>query len=132
MANEQNLRPIKLTHEEAMENGRKGGKASGKARRERRALRELMEMRLEGSVEYKGEVVTRKDVMAARAIDMLTDPDARDKMSASEFVRAFEMVRDTLGEKPSEKVEVATADQAKLAEFLDYIEQDHGNEKKED
>ena len=123
MANEQNLRPIKLTHEEAMENGRKGGKASGKARRERRALRELMESRLEDSVEYKGETLSRKDVIAARAIDMLTDPDTRDKLTTSEFVRAFEMVRDTLGEKPSEKVEVATADQAKFNELLEQLEE---------
>ena len=123
MANEQNLKPQNTrTKAEQREIARKGGIASGKARRERRALRDLMESRLDGTVEYKGEELSRKDVMAALAIDMLTDPGARDRLSASEFVRAFEMVRDTLGEKPSEKVEVATADQAKFNELLEQLE----------
>lgn len=43
MANEENLRPIALSHEEATRNGKKGGKASAKARAEKRAMRELVE-----------------------------------------------------------------------------------------
>lgn len=41
MANTKNLRPIKLSHEEAVENGRKGGKASVEARRKKKTMREL-------------------------------------------------------------------------------------------
>lgn len=47
MANESNLKPIKtLTNEEAKKRGSKGGKASVKARRERKAMREQMHMLL--------------------------------------------------------------------------------------
>lgn len=47
MANESNLKPIKtLTNEEAKKRGSKGGKASVKARRERKAMREQMQMLL--------------------------------------------------------------------------------------
>lgn len=42
MANKQNLKPIKLSHDEAVKNGRAGGIASGEARRRNKALRELM------------------------------------------------------------------------------------------
>lgn len=38
--NEQNLRPITLSHDEAMKNGRKGGIASGEARRQRKRMRD--------------------------------------------------------------------------------------------
>lgn len=44
MANEQNLKPIQQSSEEATKNGRKGGIASGKARREKRTFREIAEM----------------------------------------------------------------------------------------
>ena len=44
MANEQNLKPIQQSNEEATKNGRKGGIASGKARREKRTFREIAEM----------------------------------------------------------------------------------------
>lgn len=41
MANTQNLRKIELSHDEAVENGRKGGIASGEARRKKKSMREL-------------------------------------------------------------------------------------------
>lgn len=43
MGNEKNLKPVRST-EEARERGRKGGVASGKSRREKRTLRENMEL----------------------------------------------------------------------------------------
>ena len=42
MANVQNLRPLRLSHEEATENGRKGGLASAESRRRRKEMRELL------------------------------------------------------------------------------------------
>ena len=45
MANEKNLIPqAQRSPKEARENGRKGGKASGEARRAKRTLRELVEI----------------------------------------------------------------------------------------
>ena len=42
MANIDNLRPIKLSHDEATKNGRKGGLASVEVRRRRKELREFL------------------------------------------------------------------------------------------
>ena len=48
MANEKNLKPIRaLSTEEAKKRGSAGGKASGEARRKRKALREQMQLLLE-------------------------------------------------------------------------------------
>jgi len=53
VANEQNLKPIKLTHEEAVKNGQKGGIASGVARRERKRMKEYTEYVLDLPVSNK-------------------------------------------------------------------------------
>lgn len=64
MANEQNLRPgeHKLTEEEA----KRGGIASGKARRERRTLRELM---LEELAKDGGGGLTKAQYLVAKAMN---------------------------------------------------------------
>lgn len=53
MANEKNLKKGKATQfksgEEAVTNGRKGGKASGKKRREKKAIRQILEELLDGN-----------------------------------------------------------------------------------
>lgn len=46
MANEQNLRPLKLTHEEAVKYGSMGGKASAEARRAKKTMRQYAELLL--------------------------------------------------------------------------------------
>ena len=55
MANDQNLRPIKLSHDEAMRIGQKGGIASGESRRQRRRMREYAELVLDLSVSNKSK-----------------------------------------------------------------------------
>ena len=49
MANEQNLKPISQSNEEAMRNGQKGGINSGKARRQKKGIREAMQALLDSS-----------------------------------------------------------------------------------
>ena len=100
MANEQNLRPseYKLSQEEA----KKGGINSGIARRKKKAFRELFESILnESAGKVNGKEVTRKEGIAYKAISMLMKNDTSDK----DFLRALEIVRDTIGEKPVEKLE---------------------------
>ena len=58
MANIENLKVP--TSEEARENGRKGGIASGKARREKKSMRETLEMLLE--METKTGRTNREDI----------------------------------------------------------------------
>lgn len=105
MANEQNLKPseYKLSQEEA----KKGGINSGKARRQKKLFREMLESILseEGGV-LNGEKVTRKQMVSAKAVQMLLNPKTADK----DFLKAFEIVRDTIGEKPVEQVEQLNTD----------------------
>jgi len=93
MANEQNLKPIR-TKSEAREKGKNGGIASGKARAEQKALKAELELLLAMPAADGGTNQTRL------SIALLNEGLAGN-------VRAFEIIRDTIGQKPTEKVEVA-------------------------
>lgn len=93
MANEKNLKPIQkgeLTSEEAKKRGRAGGKKSAKARAEKKLIRDRILERMKEADwdEYIDGIIAR----------------AKQSKSDAEFLR------DTIGEKPSEKVEVTTDD----------------------
>ena len=82
--NEQNLKPVRKT-KEAQERGRRGGVASGKARNERKALKEQLLLLLsEGDTQNN---------LCLSLIDKAMKGDTK----------AFEVIRDTIGEKPVEK-----------------------------
>ncbi len=93
MANEQNLIPFdKLTENEQRKIASAGGKASGEARRARKTLKEeLLLLLSEGDTQKSVSVALLKKAM---------DGD----------VRAFEVLRDSIGEKPVEKVENKNVD----------------------
>ena len=85
-----NLRPV-LTSEEAKKRGSMGGKRCAEAKRERKRLRELLEIALAQPCDTKGthaEAIT--SALVARAL--------------TGDVRAYEVIRDTLGEKPKDEV----------------------------
>ena len=89
MANEQNLRPVR-NKKEARERGKAGGKRSGEVRRQRKTLKEELLL-------------------------LLASGNTQEKMSLSMIqealngnVKAFETIRDTIGEKPIDKAEVKT------------------------
>ena len=89
MANEQNLkRPKKgsLSHEEAARMGRNGGKKSVQKRRERKALKEQLLLLLENG--------NAQEQLCTSLLEKALSGD----------VRAFEVIRDTIGEKPVDKV----------------------------
>lgn len=90
MANEQNLK--RLTSEEAREIGRKGGKASAKARQKRKTLKEELILLLEEG-----------DTQAKLSLAVLQNALNGDN-------KAFEIIRDTIGEKPTDKQEVKIVD----------------------
>ena len=122
--NEQNLR--KLTTSEAREIGKKGGKASGKVRREKRTMKQLLEIALSLMVtNKKGETASRKEVIAMqlvnraasgdlKAIDLLTKligeqivrqetqvtvkKDKFDDMSAQELTEMAKNIMDSIKE----------------------------------
>ncbi len=86
MANEQNLKPVR-SKKEARERGKKGGIASGKARQERKTLKEEL-------------------------ILLLEDNDNQKKISVALIqqakkgnTKAYEIIRDSIGEKPIDRVQ---------------------------
>ncbi len=89
-AKSDNLKPIRSKNE-ARERGRDGCLKSGETRRKRKALKEHLLLLLE----------TRQgDMTAAEALTM-----ALFEKALSGDVRAYEVIRDTIGEKPVDKVE---------------------------
>lgn len=98
---------------EARENGKKGGIKSGEVRRERKALKEELLCLLE-----QGE--TQQKISFALI-----------KQALKGNVKAFAMIRDTIGEKPIEKQEITGANGAPLVEKIRYITPEEQKEVKE-
>lgn len=90
MANSKNLKPAR-SKSEAREKGRKGGIKSGEKRRERKRLKELLEIALQLPNEETGE---QNDFAIVAALV---------KKAANGDTKAFELIRDTIGEKPTDK-----------------------------
>lgn len=111
MANEQNLTPFtsEQSREEAVKNGRKGGIASGRARAEKRDLRRALEALLEKEYTDKnGKTLTGTEAITVKLFEQAMKGN----------IRAFETLRDTVGQKPVEKVMVAEVE----PEVIDEIE----------
>ena len=109
MANEQNLHPCeyKLTQEEA----KKGGIASGEARRRKRDLRQALEALLEKDFTGKdGTTLSGAEAIALKQMEKALKGDTR----------AFEVVRDTSGQKPVEKVEQVNIDM-EYEQSVEYV-----------
>ena len=104
MANADNLIPA--AHKLTVEEQSAGGKASGAARRKKREIREMLEEYLAMPAKVNGRDATRKDVMVLNAIRIVTEGNASD----SDFLKAFALIRDSIGEAPIQRVEVDTID----------------------
>ena len=91
--NEKNLIPNEArTPEERRENARKAGIASGKARREKANFKKLIEIAL--NEDYKGGM-SNAEAMVVSMIQKALEGDTK----------AFEVLRDTAGQKPVQVVE---------------------------
>lgn len=89
MANEENLKPFdsNQSREEAKKNGKKGGIKSGEVRRERKLLKdELLLLLSTGNTQEK---------ISLALIQKALKGDTK----------AFEIIRDTVGEKPTQVIE---------------------------
>ena len=92
-----NLKPQNMrTKAEQKKIAAMGGVASGEARREKRTLRKLLEIAMERPV---GDQTTAEAITVALL-----------EKAMSGDVKAFEVVRDTLGENPKVKQEVSGPD----------------------
>jgi len=106
----EDLKPVQ-SKEEAKERGRKGGIASGKARREKKMMRETLDILLSmpmkngkfADVEsirsfaaLKGKNISVQDAILIAQVQKAMKGDTR----------AAEYVRDSIGQKPSDKVKL--------------------------
>lgn len=110
MANEQNLKPnSKRSPKEVRENGAKGGIASGEARRKKRDLKLAIQALLEADIKDKktGDVMSGAEALAV----------AQFRKAMRGDTKAFEVLRDTSGQKPVEKVEQVNID----GEYIDKV-----------
>ena len=89
MANEQNLKPLNTrTKSEQREIAKKGGKARAQKLKEQKTLKEeLLALLAEGDTQKKISLALIKKALNGN-------------------VKAFEMIRDTTGQKPTDKQEV--------------------------
>lgn len=104
-----------MTSEQAREAGRRGGIASGQARREkaerRKAMKDTFETLLNMSIKtgkvqsveeiqsfakIQGKNITVNEALAVRVIQRGLNGD----------LRAFELIRDTIGEKPADNLRI--------------------------
>lgn len=107
MANEQNLIP--QAHKLTVEEQSAGGKASGKARRDKKNLRQALEMLLEKDfIDKAGKTLTGTEAITAKLFEQAMKGN----------VKAFETIRATVGQDPVQKVQVAEVSQ----DVIDEVE----------
>lgn len=101
MANEQNLLKGDEKHTFTPEEHSKGGKASAEARRKKRDLRLMCQMVLEMDIKSKdGTIKSGAEAITLAQLQKALKGDAK----------AYEVLRDTAGQKPIEKVEQVNID----------------------
>ena len=101
-----------LSPEEIREAGRKGGKASVEAKRRRKELKETLEILLNMSLDKRRKNVDIEKIQAfadLKGKNVTVDEAMMIKLvqkALSGDLNSISMVRDTIGEKPSDRVEV--------------------------
>lgn len=115
-----NLKPFTKDRQPSKEQVAKAGKTRSKTVSQKKTLREALEFILEKEFKDKsGETMT-----GAEAIAMSLFKEALNGRSKP---KAFEVIRDTIGQKPVEKVVVADVDASVIAEVEELV---NGNDKK--
>lgn len=94
----------------ARANGSKGGKSKAKNEKAKQLFRAAIQEALKAPTEGKGTVV--EEIVAAQV-----------KKALEGDTKAFEVLRDTIGEKPSNKIETSVTNENKelIKKYLDSI-----------
>ena len=101
-----------LTHKLTVDELRKGGQKSGEARRAKKSLREAMQILMYTDLTGKdGKTMTGTEAMAAKAFQAALKGDWK----------AWELVRDTAGQKPVDRVMVADVEPSVIAEVEEMV-----------
>ena len=83
----------------------------------RKAFKEILDEEFDKKVKVNGKddkEITRKEAASLRLMQILLDANTKE----SDFLKALEFARDTIGEKPIDRVQVAEVDQ----ETIDEVE----------
>ena len=95
--NAENMRPMNtLTVEEQRKIASAGGKASGKARRNKAMLRDCLQILMEKKMlDENGNKITGAEALSVEVFQKALAGD----------MKAWELLRDTAGQKPADKIE---------------------------
>ena len=119
MANEKNLEKGKATQfksgENAANNGKKGGIASGKKKRHIKELKAACLALIEDKHIQNGEELTGAEILALTAF----------KKAAKGDWKAWELIRDTSGQKPVDKAVVSNIDTKIIREVEAIVKGEH-------
>lgn len=104
MANEENLKPMnKRTKSEQRKIATMGGKRSGEVRRARKTLKdELLLLLSQGNTQEKISLSLIQEALNGNT-------------------KAFEVIRDTIGEKPKDDIDVTVKDSKKLKDVFSQM-----------
>lgn len=133
MANEENLKPVR-TVEEARELGRKGGIASGEARRKKKTMREAAKMVMDMPIKGYPELTARLKAMGISEEDLTFQMAVISSMMAKAMqgnTKAAAFLRDTAGENPALEMRREELEHRK-AEFEYKKQQDEAQKDKEE
>lgn len=105
---EKNLIPNEArTPKQRRENARKAGKASAEARKKKKLLKDCLDILLEKDyTDKKGNKASGAEALASTLF----------KKALAGDLKAFELVRDTAGQKPVDRVMISEVDQATIDE----------------
>ena len=105
--------------EKQVEIARKAGKASGEAKRKKKLLKDCFDALLEMEFKNKdGKIATGSETLAMTVFQKAQRGD----------LKAFELVRDTAGQKPIDKVMLAEVDQKTIDEVESMVLGDDNTE----
>lgn len=109
--------------EEARENGRKGGLKSAEVRAARKTLREeLLALLTQDITDKNGRQMKTQTAISASMI----------KQALSGSTKAYEIIRDTIGEKPIDKVMISEVDPETINEVERLVYNEEPEEEEND
>lgn len=114
MAGEQNLKPFnERTEDEQREIARMGGKRSGEVRREKANLKKQLQvfLEMEATKDKNGDPLTGAELMVKVAVREMAQGNPK----------FWELIRDTAGFKPIDKIQVAEIDQNDIDEVEEMV-----------
>lgn len=111
--------------EEARKNGSRGGKASGDSRRKKRKLQDALQKLLKGEYEI-GDGENTETLVGYEAV-----AKSMIKQACSGNVKAATFIRDTIGEKPVDVLDLENKDNTVTGIKISFVNKSNPNKGKE-